>query len=674
MFQPTGTNTFLLRSMDKLTLVQNDSWLEPFHPVLFKRHQKTMEKALELTGDTGKLTHFANGHLYFGLHRSQDGWVFREWAPNATAIYFLGDFNGWKKHHRFQLTPLGKGVWEIQLPNETLVHGALYKLLIEWEGGRGERIPAWSRRVVQDDKTHLFAAQVWEPKNPFQWKNQVPVKVKTPLIYEAHVGMATAENKVGSYKEFTKNVLPRIAKLGYNTLQLMAIQEHPYYGSFGYQVSSYFAPSSRFGTPEDLMELIDTSHGLKISVILDIVHSHAVRNANEGLASFDGSDYQYFHAGVKGDHPAWDSRCFNYGRDEVVHFLLSNLKYWMDEFHFDGFRFDGVTSMIYKHHGLGVDFGSYEMYFNGDQDEEAIVYLSMANLLVHEMSNKALTVAEDVSGYPGIASPFADGGMGFDFRMSMGVADYWIKIIKERKDEEWLMGEMFYQLSNKRADERTISYAECHDQAMVGDKTIIFRLLDDKMYTSMRMIDQDVVVDRGMALHKMIRLISLATAGDGYLTFMGNEFGHPEWIDFPREGNNWSYAYARRQWNLQDDKKLRYHLLSDFDRNMIKLEKKAGWLSQPMQSIVKNDTDKVLIFSRADLLFVFNFNPTISFTDYGFASPAGNYQVVLNTDDKKFGGFNRNDDSIVHHTTQVGQNPGLLLYLPSRSAMVLKRV
>jgi len=660
--------------MNNLSLVQNDPWLEPYNGVLLHRHQRTMQKILDLTDGTGKLIDFSNGHLYFGLHRTPDGWVFREWAPNAIAIYLLGDFNQWKKSTAYKLISLDHGVWEISLSPDMLQHGMLYKLLMEWEGGSGERIPAWCRRVVQDENTHLFSAQVWDPNKTYQWKNKLPAKVKNPLIYEAHVGMSTAELKVGTYVEFTQNVLPRIAKLGYNILQLMAIQEHPYYGSFGYQVSSFFAPSSRFGTPEELMELIDEAHGLGISVILDIVHSHAVRNANEGLALFDGSDYQYFHAGKKGDHPAWDSRCFNYGSDEVVHFLLSNVKYWMDSFHFDGFRFDGVTSMIYTHHGLGVDFSNYDMYFNGDQDEDALTYLSMANMLVKEINKKAITVAEDVSGMPGIASPYQDGGVGFDFRMSMGVADYWIKIIKERKDEHWLMGEMYYQLSNKRADERTISYAECHDQAMVGDKSIIFRLIDAKMYTSMQKIDEDIIIDRGLALHKMIRLISLATAGDGYLTFMGNEFGHPEWIDFPRQGNNWSYAYARRQWNLVDNKELRYHLLSDFDRAMIRLEKKNHWLSQSMQPISLNDGDQVMIFSRAELLFIFNFNPSFSFTDYGFVAPEGKYQVVLNSDDKKFGGFGRNNDALIHATQQVGDQPGLLLYLPSRSAMVLRKV
>lgn len=660
--------------MDKLLLLTNDPWLEPYSEAINRRHRQINLKVAELTHNTGQLTDFANGHLFFGLHRSNHGWTFREWAPNATAMYLLGDFNHWKKNEKYSLNAAGEGVWEISLPAKTLKHGMLFKLLLEWDGGGGERIPAWATRAVQDEKTYLFSAQVWNPAMAFEWKNKKPPQVKNPLIYEAHVGMATSEHRVGTFSEFTEKVLPRIARLGYNTLQLMAIQEHPYYGSFGYQVSSFFAPSSRFGTPEDLKELIDTAHGLGISVILDIVHSHAVRNENEGLARFDGTDYQYFHAGIKGDHPAWDSRCFNYGKNEVVHFLLSNIKYWMDEFHFDGFRFDGVTSMLYTHHGLGVDFNNYEMYYNGDQDEEAITYLALANQLIHQINHKAITVAEDVSGMPGIASPLSDGGFGFDFRMSMGVADYWIKIIKERADEQWLMGEMFYQLVNKRADERTISYAECHDQAMVGDKTVIFRLIDAKMYTSMRKIDEDIIIDRGLALHKMIRLVTLATAGDGYLTFMGNEFGHPEWIDFPRQGNNWSYAYARRQWNLVDDKKLRYHLLNDFDKAMVNLAKKSKWLAHPTSPLVQNDHDQVLIFSRAGLIFVFNFNPTLSFTNYGFTAPAGTYRVVLNTDNKKFGGFDRNEDNLTHQTTQVGQSTGLLLYLPSRSAMVLEKL
>jgi len=660
--------------MTSLNLIKNDPWLVPYSAVINRRFDKTKAKIADITKGTNSLSKSINAHLYFGLHRQKESWIFREWAPNATSLYLIGDFSKWETLEKYKLQKIGNGDWEIELPLKEFKHGMLYKLLINWGSGSKERIPAYARRVVQDDNTKLFSAQVWEPSSKYQWKNQSEIKVDNPLIYEAHIGMATSELKVGTYNEFRKNVLPRIAYLGYNTIQLMAIQEHPYYGSFGYQVSNFFAPSSRFGTPEELKKLIDEAHGLGIAVVLDIVHSHAVKNENEGLAKFDGTDYQYFHAGEKGNHPVWDSRCFNYGKDEVINFLLSNCKYWLEEFHFDGFRFDGVTSMIYYHHGLGIDFVNYDMYFNQDVDEDALTYLSLANMLTHEINPNAITIAEDVSGMAGIASPFEDGGFGFDYRMSMGVADYWIKTIKEKKDEDWDMGELYYQLINKRDDERTISYPESHDQAMVGDKTIIFRLMDSHIYTSMQITDNDLLVERGMALHKMIRLITIATSGDGYLNFMGNEFGHPEWIDFPREGNNWSYAYARRQWQLVDNKDLKYFLLNEFDREMITLIKKYNTLNYKPFGIAQNTPDGVVIFKRGELVFAFNFNPTKSFTDYGFEIDEGKYKIVLNTDNKLFGGLNRNDDSLVHETVNENGVERLKLYLPTRTAMVLKAI
>ena len=411
-----------------------------------------------------------------------------------------------------------------------------------------------------------------------------------------------------------------------------------------------------------------------IAVILDIVHSHAVKNENEGLAKFDGTDYQYFHKGEKGNHPVWDSRCFNYAKDEVINFLLSNCKYWLEEFRFDGFRFDGVTSMIYLHHGLGIDFVNYDMYFNHDVDEDALTYLSLANILTHEINPNAITIAEDVSGMAGIASPHEDGGYGFDYRMSMGVADYWIKTIKEKKDEEWDMGELYYQLINKRDDEKTISYPESHDQAMVGDKTIIFRLMDSHIYHAMQITDKDLVVERGIALHKMIRLITIATAGDGYLNFMGNEFGHPEWIDFPREGNNWSFEYARRQWQLVDNKKLKYYYLNEFDKEMIALVKNNHILQHKAFGIIQNNYDGVIVFKRASLVFAFNFNPNNSYTDYGFEIDAGKYRIILDTDNPSFDGLNRNDENIIHETVDEERINRLKLFLPRRSAIVLKMI
>ncbi|MDR2907263.1 MAG: alpha amylase C-terminal domain-containing protein [Bacteroidales bacterium] len=651
-----------------LPLVKNDLGLKPYERVIQVRLQRTLIKAFDFTGGQKRLSDCFNGHLYYGLHQTQSGWVFREWAPNATHIWLVGDFSDWKRTDQFQLKRVdGSEDWDIELPKNVIKHGDLYKLYIEWNGGFGERLPTHVKRVVQDEQSKVFCAQVWAP-TPYLWQHQ-PLRVKHPLIYEVHIGMSSEEPKISSFTEFRENVLPRIADLGYNTIQMMAIQEHPYYGSFGYQVSNFFAVSSRFGTPEELKALIDEAHGLGIAVILDVVHSHAVKNELEGLAKFDGTSTQFFYDSARGDHPIWDSKCFNYGKNEVVAFLLSNLKYWLDEFRFDGFRFDGVTSMVYWHHGMGTAFTNYAMYFDGTQDEDAITYLALANKVVHEINSEAITIAEDVSGYPGLAAPLDDGGMGFDFRMSMGVADYWIKLIKEKSDEQWHVGDLYHELTNKRADEKTVSYAESHDQAMVGDKTLIFRLLDKEMYTSMSVLTPSLLVDRGLALHKLIRLVSLSTAGNGYLTFMGNEFGHPEWIDFPREGNGWSYYYARRQWSLCDDTLLKYHFLNAFDKAMIHLIKQSAMFDAQPFAIVQNIPDQVLVFKRGDFVFVFNFNPKKSFTDYGFQVDEGTYKILLCSDDTAFGGSNRIDTDLAYSTHQHT----LKLYIPNRIGMVLVR-
>lgn len=459
----------------------------------------------------------------------------------------------------------------------------------------------------------------------------------------------------------------------------MAIQEHPYYGSFGYHVSSFFAPSSRFGTPEQLKRLIDEAHKNGIAVIMDIVHSHAVKNEVEGLGNLAGDPNQYFYPGDRHEHPAWDSLCFDYGKDDVIHFLLSNCKYWLQQYHFDGFRFDGVTSMLYYSHGLGEAFTNYADYFNGHEDDNAICYLTLANKLIHEVKPSAVTIAEEVSGMPGLAAKIEDGGFGFDYRMAMNIPDFWIKTIKELPDEKWKPSSIFWEVKNRRNDEKTISYCESHDQALVGDKTIIFRLIDADMYWHFRKGDENDNVHRGIALHKMIRLVTLGAINGGYLNFMGNEFGHPEWIDFPREGNGWSYKYARRQWNLVDNHDLCYHYLGDFDRKMLEVVKQEpGFNLTPVQEVWHNDGDQVLAYMRGDLIFVFNFSPTRSFVDYGFLVPKGAYTVELNTDAKEFGGNGLADDSVTHFTNfdpvyaQDGKE-WLMLYIPARSAVVLRR-
>jgi 1,4-alpha-glucan branching enzyme len=660
----------------KQSIVELDPWLTPYTGAIEHRKWLAEERCRQLTQGKQTLADFASGHEYFGLHQTASGWVLRERAPNATRITIVGDFNQWRVDSQYDLARKEHGVWEVVLPKHALSHGHHYKLVVFWmENGcevSGERIPSFCRRVVQDENTKLFSAQVWAPEKAYEWRNpNYRVARRAPLIYEAHVGMAQEKPGVGSYKEFTREVLPRIHKGGYNTIQLMAVQEHPYYGSFGYQVSNFFAPSSRFGSPEDLKELIDTAHSLDIAVIMDLVHSPAVKNEIEGLSKLDGSYTLYFHDGARGEHPAWNTRLFDYGKVETLHFLLSNCRYWLDTFNFDGFRFDGVTSMVYRDHGLGSSVGSYDHYYCGNVDEDAMAYLALANQVTHEVRPDAITVAEEVSGMPGLAAPFEQGGTGFNYRLAMGVPDYWIKLLKHVSDENWNVAEMWRELSSRRVDEKTIGYAESHDQALVGDKTVIFWLADQEMYWKMRTSDESLVIDRAIALHKMIRLITIGTAGNGYLNFIGNEFGHPEWVDFPREGNNWSYHYARRQWSLRDAAELRYKYLADFDQSMMEMAASSKLLdSEWPYKHYEHVRDGVLAFERAGLLFVFNFNPSNSWTDRKIGVPGGCYRVVLSTDSPRFGGFNRVDTSVNYVTDDRSE---LSLYLPARTALVLAR-
>lgn len=661
-----------------MTHLLDDTYLKPFEAAIRGRADHAVARANELTGGKGTLADWASAHEFYGLHRTARGWVFREWAPHATSMWLVGDFSKWKIDPRFECFRRPKSdVWECKIPAKAIRHGDNYRLEMRWEGGRGERIPAYARYVKQDPETNLFCAQVYEPKAKYVWRHASPKAPKMPFIYEAHVGMGSEEEKVASYAEFRDNVLPRIKKAGYNTVQLMAIMEHPYYGSFGYHVSSFFAASSRFGTPDELKSLIDTAHGMGLRVIMDLVHSHAVKNERDGLSLFDGTDYQYFHSGPKGWHSAWDSRCFDYGKTDVLHFLLSNCRFWLDEYHFDGYRFDGVTSMLFWNHGLGDAFTNYGMYFNGSMDDDAWCYLNLANRVIHEVNPQAITIAEDVSGMPGCAAPAKDCGIGFDYRMAMGEPDFWFRLAEKLRDDDWPMGGLFYELTNKRAEEKVVSYVESHDQALVGGKTFFFTLADAAIYWGMGKDQHGLEVDRAVALHKLARLATAALNGGAYLNFMGNEFGHPEWIDFPRQDNGWSYHHARRQWSLRDDPNLRFKPLADFDETMLAALAKGLKAAKPEQ-LLANEPDKVLAFVRGDLMFVFNFHPTQSYSDYGvMVPPATKWKHLFDSDEERFGGQGRiasgqsYDPVLVPYQNELVQQ--IRLYLPARTATVLKR-
>lgn len=670
----------------RLAIVEQDDWLKPVEGAMMERYAHFCRRLSDIERTAGSLVDYANGYLYFGFQYDpvRRGWWFREWLPGAIDVYLFGDFNGWQRTE-LPLRRGAGGVWSIFLPDESfagrLVHGSRVKMLVHGRNGWLERIPAYIRRVVQDEQSKDFSGQLWAPAEPFDWNGDSfdISSLGSLYIYECHVGMGQEKEGVGTYAEFAGTVLPRIKEDGYNVVQLMAVAEHPYYGSFGYHVSNFFAPSSRFGTPEDLKALIKKAHELGLAVVMDLVQAHYVKNINEGLNELDGTDHHYSLPGPAGEQPYWDSKLFDYGKPEVEHFLLSNVKYWLDEFHFDGYRFDGVTSMIYTHHGY-TEFDSRDKYFT-DVNGDALAYLTLANKLVHDFRPGAVTIAEDVSGMPGMCAPVPDGGVGFDYRLGMAVPDFWIKLLKEVPDEEWNIWEMWHMMVDRLGTVKTVAYCESHDQALVGDKTLAFRLMDKQMYTDMNRSAENLVIDRGMALHKLIRLFSISLAGDAYLNFMGNEFGHPEWIDFPREGNGWSYAHARRQWSLSTNSFLRYSFLGEFDKAMIGLMQRYDVLASGFAyNHLMDETNKTVVYShRGDLLFIFNWHPQRSITGYEVPVPApGRYRIVMSSDAKRFGGYGRIDESIdafsfprTHADGSVGHY--IKVYNLSRAALVLKK-
>ena len=618
------------------------------------------------------LNDFANAHNYYGFHRTETGWVYREWAPSAYQLYLEGEFNNWNQTSH-PMTRIDNGNWELYLEgHDALWEGCKVKTVVDANMTRTEHIPLYARRVVQDPKTITFTCEIVDPGKKFDWTDANFVAEDDVYIYEAHVGMAQEEGKVGSYREFADYTLPHVKEAGYNTIQLMAIMEHPYYGSFGYQVSNFFAASSWFGKPEDLKYLVNKAHEMGIRVLLDVVHSHAVKNTAEGINMFDGTTWQFFHDGDKGEHPAWGTKCFDYGKTGVLHFLLSNLKFWMTEYHFDGFRFDGVTSMLYHDHGLGTDFNSNDKYFSYNTHTEAITYLQLANELIRQVNPKALTIAEDMSGMPGMALPIEDGGIGFDYRLGMGLPDMWIKAVKGQ-DQFWDINKMWGDMCLRRPGENTVAYVESHDQALVGDQTMIFRLAGAAMYTDMNKDCHNPTIDRAIALHKMIRLFTLAGGGEGYLNFMGNEFGHPEWIDFPREGNGWSFHYCRRQWSLKNNSMLKYEWLNDFDKDMVKLTKENHMFSQRMADLMlMKAPEQMLAFYRKGLMFVFNFHFCNSLTNVLIpVHQPGEYTVVLSSDDEKYGGFG-NVKMQTYSTKEFDGKHYIELYIPARTCFVLK--
>lgn len=676
--------------MTDFQIFKDNDWLGKYKNHIVQRYKNYKDSLDKINKLYGSIDNFTESYKFYGLHHRDNAIYYKEWAPNASALYLAGDFNNWNVNDpKTKCDRDQYGCFSLCLPDgedgtPQIPHNSKVRCFLELQDGtRLSRVPAWINYTYQNPETFNFDGVFWNPPKPFVFEHPWP-EPRTNcafLIYECHIGMAGPEPRMHTYNEFTEKVLPYVKEHGFNAIQIMGIMEHAYYASAGYQVTSFFAPSYRFGTPDDLKRLIDTAHSMGLYVFLDTVHSHAAKNVLEGINMFDGTDSLYFHSGDRGNHPVWGSRLFDYGKLEVLRFLLSNLRYWGTEFHFDGFRFDGVTSMIYRDHGLGTDF-NIDNFFGPNVDEEAVTYLYLANYAIHKYDMYAITIAEDVSGMIGMARSLNDGGFGFDFRLAMGIPDIWIKTLKTCKnDTDWDIGKIAWSIAERPKCEKTVAYCESHDQALVGDKTIAFWLMDKEMYTHMSVFSPpSIIIDRGMTLHMMIRLLTFGLGGEAYLTFMGNEFGHPEWIDFPGVSNNDSFEHSVRRYDLAVDQTLKYKFLLKFDDDMKDLEHKYRFLNGGENSgITFTDNEKmIVVFQRKKMLFVFNFHPSNSYPDFCIGVDwQGKYEYVLCTDNEEYGGFKRIDTKtspIAFNEKCMNKDARIQLYLPSRSAFVLRLI
>lgn len=555
-------------------------------------------------------------------------------------------------------------------------HGSRYRVYFNTPNGALERVPAWATYVLPDSDGNQYYAVHWEPppEDVYKWKNKRPKVPKSFRIYECHVGISGIEQKISSFNEFISKVLPHIKNAGYNAIQLIGVIEHRDYSSVGYKVTNLFAVSSRFGTPNDFKHLVDEAHGLGLLVFLDIVHSYSAADELVGLSLFDGSNDCYFHTGKRGHHKYWGTRMFKYGDVDVLHFLLSNLKWWVVEYQIDGFQFHSLSSMMYTHNGFATFTGEMEEYCNQYVDKDALIYLILANEMLHELHPDIITIAEDATFYPGLCEPTSQGGLGFDYWVNLSVSEMWLWLLENAPYQEWNMNKIVSVLvNNQQSHEKMLLYTENHNQSISGGRSfaeIILRKFKEQPFGS-----EDVTF-RVSSLHNMVKLITFSISGSAYLNFMGNEFGHPNRVEFPMPSNNYSFNFANRRWDLLLEGV--HNNLFKFDMDMMRMDEHEQILSRGLPKVHHvNDFNMVISYIRGPLLFICNFHPEISHKMYIIGvEEAGEYKVILNTDEISYGGHGElKDDQYLQRTSNKradGYRISLEVTLPRRSAQVYK--
>ncbi|XP_058788144.1 1,4-alpha-glucan-branching enzyme 3, chloroplastic/amyloplastic [Vicia villosa] len=679
-------------TIEELFKKSNDEYWQPGEDRYIKNHFEVPAKLYEqIFGPNGPQTMEELGHIPDAETR------YKEWAAkNGPSPYAVIDdgknydiFNikvdpEWQERIRALKPPIlywletrkGRKAWlKKYIPG--IPHGSKYRVYFNTTNGPLERVPAWATYVQPELDGRQAYAIHWEPppEDVYKWKNQSPKVPKSLRIYEAHIGISGSEPKISSFNDFTDKTLPYIKEAGYNAIQLIGVVEHKDYFTVGYRVTNFYATSSRYGTPDDFKRLVDEAHGLGLLVFMEIVHSYAAADEMVGLSLFDGSNDCYFHSGKRGQHKFWGTRMFKYGDVDVLHFLLSNLNWWIEEYQIDGFQFHSLSSMIYTHNGFASFTGDLEEYSNQYVDKDALLYLIMANEILHVLHPNIITIAEDATYYPGLCEPTSQGGLGFDYYVNLSAPEMWSTFLETVPDHEWSMTKIVNTLVSKKENaNKMLLYAENHNQSISGRRSlaeVLFGEIDEhsEHYKESLL--------RGSSLHKMIRLITLTIGGRAYMNFMGNEFGHPKRVEFPTSSNDYSYSLANRQWDLLEKDGVHRDLFT-FDKDMMRLDKNERVLSRGFPSFHHvNDSSKVISYVRGPLLFIFNFHPTDSYDSYTVGvEEAGEYQLILNTDEIKYAGQGiLRENQYFQRTISKrvdGHRNCIEVQLPSRTAQVYK--